>query len=478
LAGSAKGFERFRRTLPIGRVLVYRKRPRSLALVAVSASLVFTATAGSAQDLVWLRLFGSDGFTAAYGLALDANENTFAVGYLNGHLNGQKSAGDDDAFLRSYDANGTPRWTRQFGTASFDQAAAASVDGAGNVYVVGDTEGAFPGQTLTGGADAFVRKFDAAGNHVWTRQFGKVDRVTFARDVEVGENGYIYVTGDRLPAYGADLNVSFQAGYLTKLAPDGTILWTREYGNWPAGMTSAGVSVGTGRITVAGSGCLTSSAPCPNAFVITFDPAGTQLWAREFTLPGGLASIADVDTNPSGLIAVAGSGYREWFIRVYDRQGTVRWTKRIVPDKLIDVVETDAAGNVYYGGGKLNGFTGETYNAILGRYNADGTFAWESTLDSSNGESVTLGLRVGPTGSIYAAGGGEGRFHGRTTPGFVSAFVLKIDQTASCSDTANPYENENGPVSKPIHKHIEPLLPAPADGAVHAVNCIAIAPTL
>jgi len=38
------------------------------------------------------------------------------------------------------------------------------VDGRDNVYLAGSTDGALPLQTSAGGRDAYVRKFDSAGN--------------------------------------------------------------------------------------------------------------------------------------------------------------------------------------------------------------------------------------------------------------------------------------------------------------------------
>ena len=83
-------------------------------------------------------------------------------------------------------------WIRQFGTAGDDNTWGLAVDPTG-VYVVGDTNGALPGQTSAGALDAFVRKFDANGNELWPRQFG-----TAGGDTAHGLAAYatgVYVTG-------------------------------------------------------------------------------------------------------------------------------------------------------------------------------------------------------------------------------------------------------------------------------------------
>jgi hypothetical protein len=72
-------------------------------------------------------------------------------------------------------------WTHQFGTAGFDQAFGVVVDGAGYAYVGGQTDGSLSGEANQGGFDAFVRKVDASGIAVWTRQFG-----TSALDQTIG----------------------------------------------------------------------------------------------------------------------------------------------------------------------------------------------------------------------------------------------------------------------------------------------------
>src|SRR5206468_278053 len=115
-------------------------------------------------DIDWLRQFGSysnpgPGQDPARSVVADGN--VYVVGDIPfAALPGQTSAGDADAYVRKYDASGTELWTRQFGTADDDLANGIAVDGSG-VYVTGYTTGALPGQTNAGLDDAYVRKNDA-----------------------------------------------------------------------------------------------------------------------------------------------------------------------------------------------------------------------------------------------------------------------------------------------------------------------------
>ncbi|MGH2829641.1 MAG: SBBP repeat-containing protein, partial [Actinomycetota bacterium] len=112
----------------------------------------------------------------------------------DGALPGQTSSGFSDSFLRGYDASGTAIWTRQFGTASIDQAFGVAVDGPGNVYVAGLAYGALPGQTSSGFGDAYLRRYDASGAVIWTRQFGTPNH-DYALGVAVDGPGNVYVSG-------------------------------------------------------------------------------------------------------------------------------------------------------------------------------------------------------------------------------------------------------------------------------------------
>ena len=81
-----------------------------------------------------------------------------------------------DAYVRKTDTNGQELWVRQLGgAANITGIAAAS----GGVYIAGQTGWnidaqayySLPGQTPLGLTDAFIGRYNANGNELWTRQF-------------------------------------------------------------------------------------------------------------------------------------------------------------------------------------------------------------------------------------------------------------------------------------------------------------------
>ena len=168
----------------------------------------FIAKYDSSGNQLWVRQFGTDGDEEGFGVAVgshgfavnrrgfaaDRHGNIYVAGYTDGSFPGQTSAGEVDAFIAKYDSHGNQRWVRQFGTDRSEDALGVAADRHGNTYVVGYTDGSFPGQTSVGEDDAFIAKYDSYGNQHWVRQFG-TDGFERALGVAVALGGNAYVVG-------------------------------------------------------------------------------------------------------------------------------------------------------------------------------------------------------------------------------------------------------------------------------------------
>jgi hypothetical protein len=135
---------------------------------------------------LWTPQFGSTSIDEATGISADGT-GVYVAGETDGTLPGQTSAGSADAFVCKYDHSGVELWTRQFGTTSTDFAYGISADPTG-VYVVGYTDGILPGQISAGAIDVFVRKYDHSRVEMWTRQFGSASS-EFAYGISVDATG-------------------------------------------------------------------------------------------------------------------------------------------------------------------------------------------------------------------------------------------------------------------------------------------------
>lgn len=177
--------------------------------------------------VLWTSQFGTTLDDRSEGIAVDSAGLIVVAGSTLGALPGQTSAGDRDAFVRKLNADGSVVWTRQFGSGGFDSANALAVDSTGSIYVGGDTQGLLDPQAPASGG-GFVRKYTSAGGVDWTRQIigGWNDNVYGLAADATG----VYVVGStdgELP--GQNSSGGFDS-YVLKYNSLGTLTWTRQFG--------------------------------------------------------------------------------------------------------------------------------------------------------------------------------------------------------------------------------------------------------
>jgi hypothetical protein len=160
---------------------------------------LFVARFSSLGGLDWVRQRGTDFSEFATGIAVDGAGNAYVTGFTDGDLDGNVNAGAGtlDSFLVKFDASGNWQHTVQTGTSADGTTVlpfSVATDTAGNVYLAGATTGNLAGTGNAGEADAFLVKYNSVGVVQYTRQFGTAF-LDSAFGVAVAPDGAVYLTG-------------------------------------------------------------------------------------------------------------------------------------------------------------------------------------------------------------------------------------------------------------------------------------------
>ncbi len=344
-----------------------------------------------AQKLAWESQFRSSSGGDQCNSAAADSSGVYVAGFLGnvGTFPGQTSSGARDSFVRKYDTSGNELWTRQFGTGSPVEAFGVAAGG-GGVYVVGQAGGTFPGQMQSLNQQAFVIKYDANGNQQWVREFGSSgpSTSTFAHGVAADSSG-VYAVG----------------------VTDGAL----------PGQTGAANGGGS-------------------AFIRKYDPKGTELWTREFTVAGNEQANA-VAVNSTGVYVVGeaagvfpgaqvdSDGSFNFWVRKYDANGNEKWTSQFGPGQHMRAAAVDSTG-VYavgnMGGGALPGQTSSGgYDAFVKKYDLDGNPLWARQFGTGVSD---IPYGAGSDGSgVYLVGTTFGILPGQTSSGDYDSYVRKYD---------------------------------------------------
>ena len=146
-------------------------------------------------DQIWVKKITSTGHSYVMGVATDNSGNVFATGGVTGLVGGSQ-VGATDAFVIKYNNAGDKQWTQQLGVvAKNTRANGVATDGSGNVFIGGYTNGGIDGNTLQGNNDAFIAKYDNAGYKQWTRQLGGVTKNTSATGITTDGSGNVFIGG-------------------------------------------------------------------------------------------------------------------------------------------------------------------------------------------------------------------------------------------------------------------------------------------
>jgi hypothetical protein len=232
--------------------------------------------------IVFSGYFGGSSQSTITGVAVNSYYNTIAVGWTIGTdlpaTGGAKphNAGGVDAFVAGFSpAGGSLVFCTYLGGSGDDRAFGVAVDASNNTYVTGQTSSVnFPvvggvQSKLKGARDAFVAKLNPAGNALVYSTYLGGTGVDLGNAIVVDPaNGSAIVIGDTNSTNMPVTTGTFQAepgggqdAFVAKLAPNGgTITWLTYFGGSSAEHGAALRQDAAGAVFVAGS---TSSVNFP-----------------------------------------------------------------------------------------------------------------------------------------------------------------------------------------------------------------------
>lgn len=295
-------------------------------------------------------------------------------------------------------------WTDQFGTPATESASSVTIDAQGNVIAAGVTLGDLAGANA-GSIDVFVRKYAPDGTVLWTDQFGTPSRESVG-GVTTDAAGNVLVTGSTEGNLAAP-RVGNSDVFVRQYSPDGDVMWTMQFGTarWDRG---AAIAVdGDGNVILAGIGI---STPAPGAlmesgFVRKYapEPGGslTELWT--FATP---AAITDLALDPAGNVVVVGNDYvmekaHEIYVLKLTTSGDEAWA------------------NLYGTGTKPTVRFGPRDPVPSTRRPAE---LWENLADA---EDMALAVATDAAGNVYVSGY-VGGFNTGSGIDDQTAYVLKL----------------------------------------------------
>lgn len=267
---------------------------------------------------------GSTGTEIAFGAAGNAT-NLLTGGYTLGSFDGQPNAGADDAFLSLRTSTGALVWTRFVGTTASDRGHSADFDSAGNAYLAGYTGGSLPTFANSGANDLFVARYGASGVQTLLKQWGSsADDRTYG--VKVDGSGNIYVTGQTNGNLGGQTNSGGYDAFLTKLDSSGNVLWTRLLGGTNADASTGLALDAAGQVWIGGYSASSfaghTNAGIYDAFVAQYDSAGNLL-NTAFWGTAGDEGITGLAAAPDGSVSV--SGFTSGTLGAANAGGTDAW---------------------------------------------------------------------------------------------------------------------------------------------------------
>ena len=379
------------------------------------------------------------GYVQDTGVVTDSSGDTYVTGWFSGTVVFNPSDPSTaitapywySAFVTKYNSDGSYVWTQAFLSFNYTnddevQATGITVDGSGNVYVVGNMygEGDFNGNDLgTGGYAEFITQIQANGTYGWTNIIsGFTSTVGVASD----PSGYIYVVGgDTMTQYNSS------GGTVNTIPLDSTSGAVTASGVTSDGSGNIYVTGDfSGSVTFGGVNSFTYSGCGKETFLSKYNASITYQWTETSLSSTCLDNANGVTTDSSGNVYVVGNftnsvefnppnagstitvgNWGSAFLTKYNSSGTYQWTEAqsgssgYHPYATGNGVATDSSGDVYMTGAIGSSSTSDDF---LNEYNSNGSLGLTKSFNTTNGTAEGTGVAVDINGKVSVVGDATG----------------------------------------------------------------------
>jgi hypothetical protein len=394
-------------------------------------------------------------------VATDAAGDVYTAGSFSGSFTPAgssvplTSAGGTDVFVTKYSRSGSFLWAERMGGAANDTGRGIAVGSNGDVFVAGSYSqtATFGSTTLTtpnGRPDAFLVKINAGSGGV-----------SWARNGIAHSEAYSDVSGAGVavdPLGNAYVAVNTSMGWLTvsRVAPDGSLNWQREY--FMAEAQGGGIAVSGGSVYVTGDflgsvdfdpgpgkAVLRPRNGSVDGFVLRLTSGGSFGWARQFAGSAGGDCLPDsvavdsagnvytsgsftgaVDFDPGKGMLTLNGGSGAGFVTKLNSSGNLVWARQFgamlggysdffAPFGLGGAMTVDAAGAVYLttgftgtadfnpGAGVFNLTSAGGYDTAVVKLDTNGAFQWAVRAGAA-GDDYGTGIAINGFGEVYVTG--------------------------------------------------------------------------
>ncbi len=255
-------------------------------------------------------------------------------------------------------------WLRRYDQGTDERGRDIILDEGGNLIVAG-----YSWNITNNGYDIFFIKYTPSGDTIWTKYYDSGESEGVCR-ITTDQNGNIIAAG-----WGGNDTIESQC-LLAKFSPDGNFLWQREYriGDLDA---FCDVAIYNSGIILAGLSYTYSGGGHSIGFLRKYNSQGEVLWTKFFPWAWEFVGIT-VSADGSFLVTGMDTSWQMITVR-FDSLGDTIWTRRY--SYFISIgfgITSDIWGNIIVAGSIGNGIF---YDCEVIKYTSEGETIWTRRVD-------------------------------------------------------------------------------------------------